>query len=86
MTTLLEPPSYNIHEAKTRLSELLSSLESGNEFIISRAGKPIARVVPYQPPVRQLHFMNYSAGNEFLEPTDEEFLVSFENFNAELGI
>lgn len=36
----------NVHQAKTRLSELLSKVEAGEEIIIARAGKPVARLVP----------------------------------------
>lgn len=37
----------NIHEAKTHLSRLLERVESGEEVVIGRAGKPVARLVPY---------------------------------------
>jgi prevent-host-death family protein len=37
----------NIHEAKTHLSRLLQRVESGEEVVISRAGRPIARLVAY---------------------------------------
>ena len=37
----------NIHEAKTHLSQLLERVEGGEEIIIARAGKPIARLVPF---------------------------------------
>ncbi len=38
----------NIHEAKTRLSQLIEAVESGaaGEIIIARNGKPAARLVP----------------------------------------
>jgi len=36
----------NVHEAKTHLSRLLLRVEAGEEILISRAGKPIARLVP----------------------------------------
>ncbi len=36
----------NIHVAKTRLSELLKKVLNGEEVVIARAGKPIARLVP----------------------------------------
>jgi len=36
----------NIHEAKTNLSKLLARVSAGEEVIISKAGKPIARLVP----------------------------------------
>jgi prevent-host-death family protein len=35
-----------MHEAKTHLSRLVERVEAGEEIIISRAGKPVARVVP----------------------------------------
>lgn len=39
--------SVNIHEAKTQLSRLLERVEAGEEIVIARAGKPVARLVPY---------------------------------------
>ena len=35
----------NVHEAKTQLSRLLVRVEAGEEIIIARAGKPVARLV-----------------------------------------
>ncbi len=37
----------NIHQAKTHLSKLIASVEEGKEVIIARAGKPVAKLVPY---------------------------------------
>ena len=41
--------SVNIHEAKTHFSKLLEKLSSGEseEIIIAKAGKPVAKLVPY---------------------------------------
>ena len=36
----------NIYDAKTHLSELVDRAEAGEEVIIARAGKPVARIVP----------------------------------------
>jgi prevent-host-death family protein len=36
----------NIHEAKTHLSKLLARVQEGEEIIIAKAGRPIARLVP----------------------------------------
>lgn len=36
----------NVHEAKTRFSELLERAHAGEEVIIAKAGKPYARLVP----------------------------------------
>jgi prevent-host-death family protein len=38
----------NIHEAKTHLSRLLEQAVAGEEILIARAGKPIARLIPYR--------------------------------------
>ena len=35
-----------MHEAKTHLSRLLARVEHGEEFVIARAGRPVARLVP----------------------------------------
>lgn len=36
----------NIHDAKTHFSRLLSRVESGEEIVIAKAGKPVAKIVP----------------------------------------
>ena len=38
----------NVYEAKTQLSKLLQQVEAGEEIIIARHGKPVARLVPVQ--------------------------------------
>jgi prevent-host-death family protein len=43
-----EPAEVNIHEAKTHLSRLVARVEEGEEIVISRAGKPAAKLVPIQ--------------------------------------
>ena len=37
---------FNIHEAKTNLSRIIERVEHGEEIVISRAGRPVAKVVP----------------------------------------
>lgn len=37
----------NIHQAKTHLSKLIERVESGEELIIARNGRPVARLIPY---------------------------------------
>ena len=37
----------NVHEAKTKLSQLLAEVEGGWEIILARNGKPVARLVPF---------------------------------------
>jgi len=46
----------NIHEAKTNFSKLVERVAAGEEIIIGKAGKPVARLVPYKegpPPKRK---------------------------------
>ena len=38
--------SVGIFEAKTHLSQLLDKVEAGEKFVITRHGKPVARLVP----------------------------------------
>lgn len=42
--------AVNIHEAKTHLSRLLSRVERGEEIVISRAGRPVAKLIRYALP------------------------------------
>jgi len=42
----------NISEAKAELSALLEEVQKGNEVILAKAGKPIAKIVAYQGPAR----------------------------------
>lgn len=42
-------PIVNTHEAKSRLSRILAEVERGEEYIIARAGKPVAKLVPVSP-------------------------------------
>lgn len=46
--------TVNIHEAKTHLSRLLQRVIAGEEIIIARSGRPVARLVPFDsPPARR---------------------------------
>ncbi|MGI8602231.1 MAG: type II toxin-antitoxin system Phd/YefM family antitoxin [Verrucomicrobiales bacterium] len=40
------------HQAKTHLSRYLAAVERGEEFIIAKGSRPIARLVPLTPQVR----------------------------------
>ncbi|MFJ6086119.1 type II toxin-antitoxin system Phd/YefM family antitoxin [Streptomyces sp. NPDC092369] len=44
---------YNVHDAKTHFSRILQLVETGEEVIISRAGEPVAKVVPLRPKVNR---------------------------------
>ena len=72
----------NIHEAKTRLSELLARVQAGEEIIVAKAGKPIARLVPMGTrPKRRLPGSAQGRGiiaPDFDAPLPEPVLGEFE--------
>ena len=73
--------TVNIHEAKTQLSRLLALVEGGEEVVIARNGKPIAKLEPYEPsPRRQFHTMDLGQipDSVFFEPMSEQELAEWE--------
>lgn len=70
----------NIHEAKTQMSKLVDRAQSGEEFIIAKAGKPVARLVPLGKVKRKLGILNgkIQVPDNFNEPLPEEVLAGFE--------
>lgn len=71
--------TVNIHEAKTHLSGLLKEVEAGQEVIISKAGRPIAKIVAYLParpriaPPGSLAASGAWLADDFDAPIDEVF-------------
>ncbi len=43
--------TVNIYEAKTQLSKLLDQVAGGEAIVIARAGRPLAKLVPYREDV-----------------------------------
>ncbi|MYA50754.1 MAG: type II toxin-antitoxin system Phd/YefM family antitoxin [Chloroflexi bacterium] len=73
--------TVNVREAKTQLSRLLAQVEAGEEVIIARNGKPVARLVPCRPQgKRQPGTMKglISIDERFFEPLPEEELRLWE--------
>ena len=42
----------NVHAAKTHFSRLLARVEKGEEIIIARGGKPVAKLMPIRPSLK----------------------------------
>lgn len=38
---------FNIHDAKTHFSKLLERVLKGEDIVIAKAGKPVARILPF---------------------------------------
>ncbi|MBV9158091.1 MAG: type II toxin-antitoxin system Phd/YefM family antitoxin [Acidobacteriaceae bacterium] len=74
--------TVTIHEAKTHLSRLLRKVSAGEEVIISRGSKPVARLVPFanregkrQPGSLKGKLL---VGSEFFEPLPHDELSGWE--------
>ena len=53
MTAEAHDSAYNIHDAETNLAHIIDRVEHGEEIIISRAGIPVAKVVPVEQHTRR---------------------------------
>ncbi|MEK7559017.1 MAG: type II toxin-antitoxin system Phd/YefM family antitoxin [Patescibacteria group bacterium] len=42
----------NIHQAKTNLSKLIEQVAAGENVIIAKAGKPVAKLIGYKKPLK----------------------------------
>ncbi len=74
--------TVNIHEAKTHLSKLIEETSKGKEVIIAKAGKPVARLVPFRSGKkrRRLGLLagKFSVPEDFDAPLPEDVIASFE--------
>jgi prevent-host-death family protein len=69
----------NVQEAKTRLSQVLAAAERGEDVVIARDGKPVARLVPVVTPApREVGFVGGSVPDAFFEPLPDEELAHWE--------
>jgi len=71
----------NIHEAKTHFSRLVDRAANGEEIIIARAGRPLARLAPLveerQPRRGGIWKGKVVIADNFDDPLDEEFEAAF---------
>jgi prevent-host-death family protein len=75
--------AVNIHQAKTHLSRLLERVATGEEVVIAKAGRPVARLVPYDArPARRTAGQDVGTvviAEDFDAPLPEELLAEFES-------
>jgi prevent-host-death family protein len=75
----------NIHEAKTHLSRLVERVEAGEEIVIARAGRPVARLVPHRPRVQERRPGLWKGRVRILpgfDEADEDIIREFEGDSA----
>lgn len=72
----------NMHEAKTKLSELVKQVQAGEEVIIANAGRPVAKLVAYEPkrPERRRGLLSgkISLADDF-DSTPDDIISAFED-------
>ena len=74
--------TVNIHKAKTHLSKLVAEVEAGDDVVLARAGRPVARIVRFggTPAERRFGAMKGRAGTDdaFFEPLPDDELGAWE--------
>jgi prevent-host-death family protein len=75
--------TINIYEAKTQLSRMVDRAAAGEEIVISRNGRPVARLCPLQPSKRNSVKFGVLKGqievpDDFDAPLPDEVLALFE--------
>ena len=76
-----DPKTVNVHEAKTHLSRLLKRVAAGREVIIAKAGRPVARLIPFTHPGTRALGMDAGRvviADDFDAPLPEDILADFE--------
>ena len=71
----------NVHQAKTQLSRLLAQVEAGEEVVVARRGKPVARLVAFEPRGKRRPDIlkgKVIIPDNFFDPLPEEELKSWE--------
>ena len=69
--------TVNVHEAKTHFSRLLERVARGEEIIIAKAGRPIARLAPLSPSDRPLGFVAARLDPAFFDPLPADELAAW---------
>jgi len=75
--------TVNIYEAKTRLSQLVAEVASGEDVVIARAGRPVARLTRLQKTARKRRLGlldgRFRIPDDFNRPLPKDVVRAFEN-------
>jgi prevent-host-death family protein len=63
--------TVNLTHAKAHLSELIDKVESGETVVITRRGRPVARIGPIEPPKKPIDFQSLAGIRKTLPPLPE---------------
>lgn len=74
------PTTVNIFEAKTNLSKLIEFVEQGQDVVIARAGKPVARLTRLEPSRKRIQYGALKGkiwiADDFDDPLPDDYLVT----------
>jgi prevent-host-death family protein len=74
--------TVNMFEAKTQLSKYVEMAEKGQDVVIARAGRPVARLTQLEPEKRRIQFGlmkdRMTIADDFDGPLREDVLAEFE--------
>jgi prevent-host-death family protein len=70
---------FNVHDAKTHLSRILERVAQGEEIIIAKSGRPVAKLVRLAVEPRKPGRLKgrIRVGADFDEPLPDEILAAF---------
>jgi prevent-host-death family protein len=72
--------AYTVHQAKTHFSRLLKEAEAGQEVVVMRGTKPVAKLVAIEPVARKgivpggFEFLPDADASVFAPPTEEQMV------------
>ena len=69
---------FNIHDAKTHFSKLLERVSKGEDIVIAKAGKPVARILPFVAEDISPRVPGIDKGKVTLMPDFDEPLPEFD--------
>ena len=69
---------FNIHDAKTHFSKLLERVLNGEEVVIAKAGKPVARLLPFSTEDISARVPGIDKGKVIIMPDFDAPLPEFE--------
>ena len=78
----MQGTTVNIHEAKTHFSKLIARVQAGEEILVAKAGKTVARLVPTLPVARRRPPSEWAGieipDSAFFDPMTGEELAAWE--------
>jgi prevent-host-death family protein len=81
-STMQDMTKVNVHEAKTHLSRLLLRVAGGEEIVIARAGRPVAKLVSIEPKAQRVIGQDdglFEVPDDFDAPLPDEVLALFQS-------